>query len=602
MKANQPAIQAAIRVLCERMFTTWVMLVLACTLSACGGSGGGSSDSDSDVSGSGVKGPLVNATVNVYEFDSAATDFIGTLIDSGETDQTSAITGITLTPVAGQVVVLEIIADGDTIDLTTGAAPIITRLLTVVTSADLVANPVFPSPLTTVAFRLAGTRGDSPTAPYAGDNNGTLSGQEMLAAFVVASRQVNSTLGFGMPAEQNLNATPPLITAATVTNAEQLSAAQYRTGIEALAAVIANMQAESETNNVNTAATPDRLLAGLAEDLIDGQIDGRNNGVPIAVFVDIANVATQVTVDPATLVIPNTNPPINVSDVEDVLVSEKSSTGATTSTTNLENDTVSHNPAPARTEPDSDDDGVLDKNDNCQTVANPGQENNDGDALGDACDPDRDGDGTNNDDDAFPDDPNEQFDSDNDGIGNAADDDDDGDKVPDVDDAFPLDPTESQDMDEDGVGNNSDPDTDGDGQNNDVDADDDNDGVPDTDDELPRNPDETLDTDGDGIGNNTDDDIDGDDINNDVDDDDDGDNVPDGNDAFPKDPNETTDTDGDGVGNNADNCPADSNPGQEDSDGDGIGNVCDDGGTGGGPGGSNELNWDSSNWNESDWQ
>ena len=75
---------------------------------------------------------------------------------------------------------------------------------------------------------------------------------------------------------------------------------------------------------------------------------------------------------------------------------------------------------------------------------------------------DRDGDGTPNSSDAFPDHPEESLDSDLDGIGNNGDPDDDNDTRPDNADLFPLDPAEWADADNDGIGDNADPDDDND--------------------------------------------------------------------------------------------------------------------------------------------
>ena len=76
---------------------------------------------------------------------------------------------------------------------------------------------------------------------------------------------------------------------------------------------------------------------------------------------------------------------------------------------------------------------------------------------------DRDLDGVPDEEDAFPDDPNEAVDTDGDGVGNNADPDDDNDGILDGDDEFPNDASESVDTDGDGIGNNADTDDDGDG-------------------------------------------------------------------------------------------------------------------------------------------
>ena len=69
----------------------------------------------------------------------------------------------------------------------------------------------------------------------------------------------------------------------------------------------------------------------------------------------------------------------------------------------------------------------------------PTQANLDGDALGDACDPDDDNDGVLDTKDNFPRDPTEWLDNDGDGVGNNADPDDDNDGYPDLVDPYPLD-------------------------------------------------------------------------------------------------------------------------------------------------------------------
>lgn len=87
---------------------------------------------------------------------------------------------------------------------------------------------------------------------------------------------------------------------------------------------------------------------------------------------------------------------------------------------------------------------------------------------------DADGDGVNNDDDAFPYDPDENSDFDGDGIGDNADPDDDNDGYNDNMDVMPLDASEYLDSDGDGIGNRAD-------------NDDDNDGWPDSEDCAPVN-------------------------------------------------------------------------------------------------------------------
>ena len=197
-------------------------------------------------------------------------------------------------------------------------------------------------------------------------------------------------------------------------------------------------------------------------------------------------------------------------------------------------------------EPDSDGDGIPDDVDNCPTIYNPDQADNDEDGIGDVCDDDDDNDG-------IPDDEDDDIDGDgytNEDEEECGSDPNDADSVPDDNDGdFIPDCVDEDDdndgyTDEDEVACGSDPkdpdsipaDNDGDFIPDCVDEDDDNDTVPD----------EVEDHNNDGDNSNDDNDDDG--IPDYQDPDDDNDGIP----TQDEDPNEdgdptNDDTDGDGI-------------------------------------------------------
>lgn len=181
-------------------------------------------------------------------------------------------------------------------------------------------------------------------------------------------------------------------------------------------------------------------------------------------------------------------------------------------------------------EVDTDMDGVPDENDNCVNNANPGQADADNDGIGDACEVDTDMDGVVDDDDNCVDVANQmQGDADNDGIGDACEPDTDMDgTVDDNDNCVNVANQMQEDADKDGTGDACEPDTDMDGFVDDFDNCDD-----------VANPDQ-ADPDADGIGTSCD-----------------------------------SDLDNDGIENDKDNCPNDANADQADYNDNGSGDACD---------------------------
>ena len=552
------------------------------------------------LTGGGIKGPLANAVVTVYRVDVDAAGFKGQVAGSGSTNAQAQIQNLSLGFPVSPPYLIEFTTDDDTVDVYTGVAPVITVMRSVITTQLLnTGEQIYATPLTTMAVDLAirnadfdgnlSDGDDSTNQPSWGDRDGdetpdtnlgdgTVTVEEFLSALPIAATQVKSTVGFGMGEEVDIFDTPPLIDNTTDSAEEQENAALYRAAVEAVTAVVYQINEATDTND------PNAVLAILANDLADGEIDGEVDGDTSALFdgdAGTANAAMELFEQD-----PNTLPIINgegtVGDIKTILDDEKAETGNDETSTTLDAEAELET-RPAERNPDIDGDGVPNDEDVFPNDASESKDF-DKDGSGDNADTDDDNDGVIDSDDDFPFNSDETTDTDGDSVGDNTDTDDDGDNVPDSQDDFPLDETRSNktDQDNDGWPSEQDADdndannpgtefidTDNDGLGDTTDTDDDNDGVLDIDDAFPLDPSESKDQDGDEIGDNTDTDVDGDGVVNKLD-------------LFPRNPFETIDTDGDGIGNNADEdddgdkmsdlleLQVGSDPLRRDTDGDGV--------------------------------
>jgi len=312
--------------------TALVFTLSTSLLTACGGDGGDpqstlieepSTETQTQaITGGAIKGPLANATVTVYGFDSSQAGFKGAVIATGVTDASAAITGLNLPEPLTPPYIMEFTSTpGSTSDITTGVFPFIPTLSTVLTQALIdTGEPVYATPLTSLAVDVAiNSSTDSTTAT------------EFLVSLAVAATQVVETVGFGMSTSIDIFATPPLVNEATDTTAELSDVLAYRTAIEALAAVTFQMQQDASTTSDVVA-----IISELAKDLSDGVIDASVNGVSSTVYNNTTLI--QLTQDPTGLTIPNTTD--TVADVSSILVDETRLTGSTTTTTELSDGSI----------------------------------------------------------------------------------------------------------------------------------------------------------------------------------------------------------------------------------------------------------------------
>lgn len=624
-----------------------ILLGTALLLAGCGGSGGGGDDDDSppataavsttSVSGGATKGPFVEAEVDVFRFDPTAADGKGEFIASAETGDDAQIEDLEIPDTTTGPLLFEFRATDDTEDLTTGEAPIIETLVTVLPAAEVLGGRrVFATPQSTMAVGIALDYADTPD--FGGDGAAPVTAAEAERALDNAAQRVKSMFGFGLIDDIDIYSSPPLLIAGETDDpAAQAAVARYRTAIEALGALAQQVSEDVNAANSDSATDADAIFAALIDDAGDGAIDGNGDAGAIGTYGGSGAAAaanTIATTDPETLPIPNAGG-LMVADTSSLLVNE---------TDDTDND-------------DAESGSVA----GTDTSTEPGaaESDIDGDGNPDSIDTDIDGDGSANAEDAWPLDPSEQIDTDGDGTGNNADGDDDNDSVSDADEALagtnallgdsdgdgdgdadeiggdaasPADgdgdgiidalDSATADSDSDGVNDefdtaNDDPtndsdgdsfgndiettvgtdpldaaslplDTDGDGDPNALDNDDDNDGIQDDDEAIVGTDPLEADSDGDGV--------------NDFDElggsigspsDGDGDGIIDALDSG------TADSDGDGVVDEIDN--ANDSP-ANDTDGDGVPNQDDDFPLDPTRSDAQAGFWDEFDWNEANWQ
>ncbi len=555
-----------LRTLAKFFATGLSVLVLA----ACGGgsnSNSGPTDPETGnlISVFGSDGPMAGADVAVYGLqayldDSATAENL--LAAAATTDAVTALADdleLSLDAGTGPFVVV-VTANGDTIDLSTGAAPVISEVTTIV--ASLTDARVYATPLTTLAVALA--------------MDGETVADNVIGFKLVASQLLaKAFIGFGMDTDIDIFTVPPVLDENTTSADVQADVAQYRGANEAFAFIVedsaldfASIIVDASDGILNDAAVIaavqgldvldvlSRVSAASIADLLDADATGLADGYVIDAGVDEV---------PSNVIDSDTDGVNNADDDFDFDASE---------TTDSDNDTVGDNV------------------DNCLVDANTDQLDTDSDGAGDVCDSTPTGD-TDNDtiDNAVDNCPaianTDQLDTDSDGAGNVCDStpngDDDSDTIDNLADNCPaIANTDQLDTDSDGAGdvcdafpNDADNDIDGDTVSGDIDncptiantnqLDSDSDGAGDVCDSFP---------------NDADNDIDGDTVSGDIDNcptiantnqlDSDSDGAGDVCDSTPN-----GDDDSDTIDNLADNCPAIANTDQLDTDSDGAGDVCD---------------------------
>lgn len=384
----------------NKNITRGLLLLSLSALTACGGGGGGGSSEPSSpnptpnppptqtadpvqLTGHAVKGPLSGAEVGVFTAMTGNASLKGTALASGSTGALGEFQGIEFELGESDFYLVEVTADSDTVDISTGAAPVVTTLATLVSGGALErSEPVYATISTTLVLEMLRLNGGAANADQL---------TQLLDDF---SAIVGAQLGFGLMQDVDLFRQGPLVTEAIPATQELIN---YRAVLEAQTALIWHISQE-------LGLPVSRVLELMAADLLDGQYDGRTS-LTAADYIDgsqqVFDVAARQVI--AELGIPGTgalradgDADYSAGEASQLLIAEA-----------------------AITAPSADIQVLMDASSPLVLAAlGPDM---DADGQPDVVDEDIDGDGVPNTEDAFPRDSSEALDSDSDGVGDNVD-------------------------------------------------------------------------------------------------------------------------------------------------------------------------------------
>lgn len=219
-------------------------------------------DNGALVEGYAVKGPLAGAVIRVFSLasdwrSSLATISEDRLITAGRSSAQARFAALEIPDDVDGLLLVEITPDEDTLDLTTGAAPVIGRMRSLIDAqAWREGTPVVVSPLTEAVVAIAA---ETPGA------------SSLAAGLTRAQGIVEGVFGFGVLWDIDLFTSPPLLTGDAGQDVE--AAFRHRLAIEALASLAETLAEQLTTAGV--AGSTDEVFRALVEDIAaDGVIDG----------------------------------------------------------------------------------------------------------------------------------------------------------------------------------------------------------------------------------------------------------------------------------------------------------------------------------------